>query len=60
MEYSKITSAEFEGVDHNDYPDYCDAFCVYAEIEGVPLTTDELIQLNDSIYCYDLLIETLN
>ena len=60
MDYSKITSAEFEGVDHHDYPDYVDAFCVYAEIEGVPLTDEQLEQLNDSPYWYDLLIETLN
>ena len=60
MDFAKVNNVVFEGIDHTDYPDYCDAFCVYAEIEGVPLTTDELVELNDSLYWYDLLIETLN
>ena len=60
MDYSKITSAEFDGVDRCDYPDFVDAFCVYAEIDGVPLTDEQLDELNDSEEKYDILIETLN
>jgi hypothetical protein len=59
MDYSKIKSAEFEGVDHNDYPDYVDSFCVYAEIDGIKLTDNQLDELNDSDYKYDLLIQTI-
>jgi len=58
---AKIINPEFEGIDHKDYPDYCDAFCVYAEFEdGTPLTELELDELNDSDLRYELLIKTLN
>jgi hypothetical protein len=60
MDYTKITSAEFEGIDRNDYPDFVDSFCVYAEIDGTPLTQDELNELNDSDEKYEILMETMN
>jgi len=60
MDYSKITNVSFEGIDHNDYPDYCDAYLTYAEIDGIPLTEDELIEVDQSDYKYDLLIDYLN
>jgi len=55
----KYTNVKFEGIDHKDYPDYCDAYIVYAESNGVPLTDDELEDLNDSSTKYDLLIKHL-
>jgi len=57
MEY---TNVKFDGIDHTDYPDYCDAYIVYAELNGVPLTDDELEDLNDSSTKYDLLIKHLH
>jgi len=57
----KIINAEFDGIDHGDYPDCCDAFCVYAEFEdGTPLTELELDELNNSDLKYELLIKTLH
>ena len=39
----KIKNIEFDGVDTGDYPDFCDAYIVYAEHEdGTPLTEEEL------------------
>ena len=26
LDYSKITNIEFKGINHRDYPDYCDAY----------------------------------
>ena len=44
----RYKNAEFDGIDHGDYPDFCDAFITYAENEsGIPLTDEELDQLND-------------
>jgi len=61
MDYSNLKNSEFDGIDHLDYPDYCDAFCIYAEFEdGTPLNELQLDELNESNYWYDLLIETLN
>lgn len=40
-------SVELDGIDMNDYPDFCDAFVTYAEsVDGVPLTEKELEELN--------------
>ena len=44
----KIMNLEVDGVDSDDYPDFCDAFFSYAEYEdGTPLSDDELEQLGD-------------
>ena len=44
----KYLNAEFDDVDHGDYPDFCDAFITYAEhVDGTPLTDDELDALNE-------------
>lgn len=39
----KLKNVEFDGIDRSDYPDFCDAFIVYAEhADGTPLTEQEL------------------
>ncbi len=44
----KYFNIEFDGIDHSDYPDFCDAFICYAEHEdGEPLTDAELDLLNE-------------
>ena len=38
-----FSSIELDGIDHRDYPDYCDAFICYAEYtDSTPLNDDEL------------------
>lgn len=59
MDYSKISNVEFEGVDHSDYPDYSDAFCVYGEIDGEIMTDEQLDEFNDSDARYEFLIDSL-
>jgi len=45
LDYKTI---EVEGVDTRDYPDFVDAYVVYAEwVNGYPLTEEELDQLNE-------------
>ena len=45
----KVTSVEIEGVDFNDYPDFCDAYFSYAEFEdtGEPLNDEQIEELNN-------------
>jgi hypothetical protein len=45
----QVVDVEVDGVDGNDYPDFCDAYFSYAVYEGsgVVLTDDELAQLAD-------------
>ena len=58
MKLKKFTNVEFEGIDWNDYPDFCDAFIVHAEYEGKELTEEEIESI-DSDVVYKLLWEYL-
>lgn len=43
-----VKNAEVDGVESDDYPDFCDAFFSYAEYEdGTPLNDEELEQLEE-------------
>lgn len=42
------SSLEFDGIDYNDYPDFCDSFISYAEfMDKTVLNDDELDLLLD-------------
>ena len=43
----EIDNIEFDGIDYNDYPDFCDAFICSADINGREMTDDELDELNN-------------
>jgi hypothetical protein len=58
----KIDDITFDGIDHSDCPDYCDAYISGAFWKnGVALTEDELDQLNSQHrdFVYEKLIEYL-
>ena len=60
MDKSKVTAIEFEDVDTSDYPDFCDAFISYAELDGVQMTEAELIELNeDTDFVYNKLMANI-
>ena len=47
LNYDAIDSITFDGIDHNDYPDYCDAYIDGAYYEGREMTQEELDVLNE-------------
>ena len=61
IDLSKLTNLEFDGVNHNDYPDYCDAYLSSAELNGEELTLDELEYINENNvdFVYDELMKYL-
>ena len=60
MDYSKITNIDFEGIDHKDYPDYCDAYISSADYEGEPMTEEQLEEINENKdFVYDKLMNHL-
>ena len=60
FELSDIDYVEVEDIHRWDAPDYCDAFISYAEIDGRPLTDEELDLVNeDSSFVYDKVIDYL-
>jgi hypothetical protein len=44
---NEIDNIEWDGIDHNDCPDYCDAYILFADRNGVPMSEDELDDLNE-------------
>ena len=60
MDYSKITNIEVDGIDHSDYPDFCDAYIYSAEYDGVEMTDEQLDELNeDSEFVHDCVYNQL-
>jgi len=54
----KFTDIDIEGIDHSDYPKYCDAFICSATYDGREATDDEIDWLNEqSEYVYDKVME---
>ena len=53
LDYSKISNVQVDGIDHNDCPDYCDAYIESADYDGREMTEEELEILNeDSDFVY--------
>ena len=47
MNYDLIDNIEVDGIDTNDYPDFCDAFISSADYNGVEMSEEELEALNE-------------
>lgn len=53
IEPKDIIKYDYDGVDHKDYPDYCDVHIIYAETkDGHVLSDEELDLCGDSIREY--------
>lgn len=42
-----VENVEIEGVNMRDYPDFCDAFIVAADYDGVAMTEDQIVQMEE-------------
>lgn len=61
IDFSKIHNIEFDGIDHSDYPDYCDAYILSCEIDGIEATEEQLNEINnDRDFVYEKLFNHLN
>lgn len=47
FDYSKITNIEMDNVNWSDYPDFTDAYIESADYDGVPMTENQLDDLNE-------------
>ena len=47
MGTSKVSNIDFDGVDYNDYPDFCDAYISSADYGDREMTETELNELNE-------------
>ena len=55
----KVENIQIDGINHYDYPDYCDAYCVSAERDGIPLTEEELIEFSESDEFRETLLDNI-
>jgi hypothetical protein len=56
----QYTDLEWDGINHADYPDYCDACIESGKLNGVEMTDAQLDELNDDRdLVYELLQEYL-
>ena len=46
MNYELIDNIEVDGIDTNDYPEFCDASIVSADYDGEAMTEEQLEALN--------------
>jgi hypothetical protein len=51
MRFSDLEAIEIDGIDTRDYPDFADAFILYAEIDGKPLTEEQLEEVQAEYAC---------
>jgi hypothetical protein len=47
MNYDLIDNIEIDGIDTNDYPDFCDAFIVSADYDGEAMSDAQIDKLNE-------------
>lgn len=60
MDYKKIDNIEIDGIDTKDYPDFCNAYISSADYDGVPMTDEQLDELNeDGDYIYGHIMDYL-
>ena len=60
LNYDLIDNIEVDGIDTNDYPDFCDAFIVSADYDGQPMSEAQIDELNeDSSFVHDCVYNQL-
>jgi len=60
MDYKLINNIEIDGIDTNDYPDFCDAFIASADYDGEQMTEKQLDEINQDIdFVYECVLTNL-
>ena len=60
IDFEKVENIEVDGIDMTDYPEFCDAFISYAEIDGIECTDEQLEEINeDSSFVYEQVEKSL-
>lgn len=61
MDYKKIDNITLDGINGSDAPDFCDAFIVSADYNGVEMTSEQLDEINDnSDFIYECVLDYLH
>ena len=62
IDFNKVEILEVDGVNHNDYPKYCDAFISEANYNGKPMSDEMIDEINDNYpdFVYIQVMEQIN
>lgn len=47
MDKAEIYNIEFDAIDYGDYPDFCDAYITKADYDGIPMTEEQIDEINE-------------
>jgi hypothetical protein len=60
IDTTKITDVVVDGIDYNDYPDFCDAYIASCLIDGVEATDEQLEEINeDGDFVYNAVLSRI-
>jgi len=61
IDLSLVDNVEIDGIDYNDYPDFCDAFISNADYNGEPMSDDMVDYINENYpdYVYEQVINKI-
>jgi hypothetical protein len=48
IDFKLIDNVVVDGIDYNDYPDFCDAFIAEADYDGKPMSQEMIDDLNEN------------
>ena len=48
IDFKKVEVLEVDGINHYDYPKYCDAYISEADYNGNPMSDEMLDEINDN------------
>ena len=56
-----VSNIQVEGIDMRDYPDFCDAFIAGADYNGVEMTEEQVLLLEEDYpdFCYEAIAQSI-
>jgi hypothetical protein len=48
IDVKKVSNVVVDNIDFKDYPDFCDAYIVSADYDGVPMTDEQIEEINQN------------
>ena len=62
IDFDKVEILEVDGINHNDYPKYCDAFISQANYNGKTMSDEMIDEINDNYpdFVYIQVMEQIN
>jgi hypothetical protein len=61
LDLNKVSNVVVEGIDYDDYPDFSDAYISEADYDGIPMTEEQLEELNqNSEFVHESVFEQIN